>query len=143
VLDELMCAISAKISVNHGWANNLRGRVLMSGVGRTNEMQAVGCGDQCAWEADIANLAMWDNHFTTDLASLPGWVADVKALMARDFWRPWELKRGRCLPPGYFWLRFGAGNDGLIAPAAGLNATVHLQARRGTLGEARGRAVAR
>jgi L-gulonolactone oxidase len=127
LLDELMCAVSAQVSITHGWANNLRGRVVQSGVGRTNEMQAVGCGRQCAWEADIANLAMWDTHFTADASALPGWVTDVKAIMAKDFWRPWELRRGRCLPPGYIWLRFGAGNDGLIAPAAGLNATVHLQ----------------
>ena len=100
----------------------------MSGVGNTNEMQSVSCGDQCAWEADEANLAMWDTHFTTDLADLPAWMDDVKAIVDKDFWRPGDPRFGRCMPPGYFWLRFGSGNGDLINPNAGFgNGTAHLQ----------------
>lgn len=115
-----MCLASKEVSISHGWASNLRGRPLKTGVGATNEMQSVSCGDQCAWEAEIANLAMWDTHFTTELSKLPDWIADVKKLMAEDF-------AGRCLPPGYFWLRFGDGNGDLLSPASGLNGTVNLQ----------------
>ncbi|GBF95589.1 FAD FMN-containing dehydrogenase [Raphidocelis subcapitata] len=120
VLEEAMCIASKEVSISHGWASNLRGRPLKNGVGPTNEMQSVSCGDQCAWEAEIANLAMWDTHFTTELWKLPDWIADVKKLMAEDF-------TGRCLPPGYFWLRFGDGNGDLLSPASGLNGTVNLQ----------------
>ncbi len=130
LLEEVMCGISKEVSLDHGWASNLRGRVLMSGVGATNAMQSVGCGDRCAWDAGISNLAMWDTHFTTELSALPQWMADVKAILEKDFWvgaKGGLLRRQKCLPPGYFWLRFGSGNNDLISPAAGLNGTVHLQ----------------
>lgn len=50
--------------------------------------------------------------------------------MDRDFWLPGEARRGRCLPPGYFWLRFGGGSGAgdWISPGAGLrNGTAALQ----------------
>lgn len=127
LLDEVMCMVSQEASISHGWASNRQGRVLRSGVGPTNEMQSVSCGDQCAWEADEANLAMWDTHFTTDIANLPAWMEDVKQLLKKDFWRANEAPGGRCLPPGYFWLRFGSGSNDYINPTAGLGGTVNLQ----------------
>jgi len=127
LLEEVMCGIAKEVSIDHGWASNLRGRVLLSGVGPTNEMQSVSCGDKCAWDEGISNLAMWDTHFTTELANLPTWMEDVKAIMEKDFWGKRMIKRGKCLPPGYFWLRFGSGNDDMLGPSTGLNGTVNLQ----------------
>jgi hypothetical protein len=127
LLDEVMCMVSKEVSISHGWASTTQGRVLHTGVGPTNAMQSVSCGDQCAWEADEANLAMWDTHFTTDIANLGPWMDDVRALLDKDFWKPSEERRGRCLPPGYFWLRFGSGSGDYINPTSGLNGTVNLQ----------------
>jgi hypothetical protein len=119
--------VSKEVSISHGWASSTAGRVLRSGVGGTNYLQSVSCGDQCAWEADEANLAMWDTHFTTDIRNLAPWMEDVRAVMEKDFWKPGQAHRGKCLPPGYFWLRFGSGSDDYINPTAGLNGTVNLQ----------------
>lgn len=116
----------------------------MTGAAPSNEMQSVGCGAHCAWDDDAAGLAMWDTHFTADAGALPGWVADVKRIIAADFWGEsgdgsgsgggdgsvgGKARPTRCLPPGYVWLRFGGGNDDFLSPDAGLhaNGSVHLQ----------------
>lgn len=74
---------SKEVSLSHGWASSLQGRALLAGVGPTNEMQSVSCGDKCAWSEGIANLAMWDTHFTADIADLPAWIEDVKKVGPR------------------------------------------------------------
>jgi hypothetical protein len=128
-LEEALCYVAKESSISHGWAASATsGRVALGGVGPTNEMQSVSCGDECAWQEDVANLAMWDTHFLVGIDQLPQWMDDVKAVLDKDFWRPKEPRRGRCLPPGYFWLRFGGGTDDYLSPATGApNGTVALQ----------------
>lgn len=112
-------------SVDHAWAVSPSGKPLYNAVGETNRMQAVGCGKQCAWEGG-AGITFDDLHFTIELEQLPDWIADVKRVMEYDYWNR-EGRKGKLMPPGYFWLRFGDGNNDLISPNSGLKAPAHVQ----------------
>jgi len=57
-------------SLDHAWATSPDNKPLWNATGYANDMVAVGCGKQCAWESH-SGLTMDDLHFTIELATLP------------------------------------------------------------------------
>jgi len=42
------------------------------------------------------------------------WVQDIKNIFVHDLWAT-EFDKGRCLGPGYIWLRFGHGGPDYLS----------------------------
>lgn len=112
-------------SIDRILAVNHFGRSVQRGVGDTNKMQAISCGNKCLWHLG-SKIAMDDVHFSIELEALREWIEDVKRIMEADLWHH-GLKRLRVMPPGYFWLRFGEGSADYLSHTAGLKAPVHVQ----------------
>jgi hypothetical protein len=72
-------------------------------------------------------------EFAFDKARLPEFIADIKALIARDLRGiPGFYAHTRCIPPGYFVLRFGRAPDSLLAHGAGVQQPVYVQVCAGS-----------
>jgi hypothetical protein len=73
-------------------------------------------GAPCIWQADASNLAIDDVHFVIERARFAAWLADVKKIVRDDLTSASAAgQRGLCLPPGYFWFRFGRTTDDLLS----------------------------
>ncbi len=116
-----------EISVNHAMANTRGGRRMYEGVGDTNDMQAVSCGDECLWNLGT-KIAMDDIHMSIELSQLGSWIDDVKQLVNSDLHGAGKIgSKRRMLPPGYFWFRFGRGSNDMLGHTSGLAAPVQVQ----------------
>ena len=60
-----------------------------------------------AWNGPAYNGTAEDVHFAIEWGRFREWVADVKAVFEKDLWGGERLDAGRCMGPGYMWLRFG------------------------------------
>lgn len=81
-----------------------------------------------------------DVEFAFEKANLSSWIADIKALIAKDLeGLPGLAKGKRCLLPGYYVMRFGKQGDTLTGFSTGLEEPVYVQVRwEGVEGSERG-----
>lgn len=70
-------------------------------------LQSVDCGDDCAWTSPYGNNTIQDLEFTIKMEDVPHWISDVKKIIDRDL-QPTLLDAKRCLPPGFFVLRYAS-----------------------------------
>ncbi|KAF6261964.1 hypothetical protein COO60DRAFT_701031 [Scenedesmus sp. NREL 46B-D3] len=84
----------------------------------------------------VGHIGVKDIHFSIDQSKLGEWIADVKEVIDKDLHHSGagfldELlhkNKRECLPPGYFWLRFGNPTDDYVAlNSAPYKQPVHVQ----------------
>lgn len=106
------------------------------GTFRTNFAVVTGdCSPKCMYNVHHMGTFTEDTEFTIKFSQLDDWVHDVKTVVrtelaeieARLSKRYGEGKVKRCMPPGYFWLRFGQGNSNLLSTSTGSEDVVHVQ----------------
>ena len=73
-------------------------------------------GAPCIWQPNASNLAIEDVHFVIERALFAAWLADVKKIVSQDLTSASAVgQQGLCLPPGYFWFRFGRTTDDYLS----------------------------
>ncbi|KAG0623938.1 hypothetical protein M758_3G212900 [Ceratodon purpureus] len=106
------------------------------GMLRTNYAMVSGdCSPKCLYNVHHMGTFTEDTEFTIKFSELEEWVQDVKTVVktelaeveARLSKRYGEGKVKRCMPPGYFWLRFGQGNSNLLSTSTGSENVVYVQ----------------
>lgn len=98
-------------------------------------MVADDCTPKCFFHVHHMGMFIEDTEFTIKMSQLDEWIEDVKRIVkaelveaeARLSKRYGNGKVRRCMPPGYFWFRFGQGNKNLLSTAAGSEDVVHVQ----------------
>ncbi|KAF8060339.1 GULLO1 [Scenedesmus sp. PABB004] len=123
---EFLCPLQTEASLSASWAS-VNGTGVANVTGPTNDMMASECDEHCNWnDNEVFFGTAQDVEFTAEFDQLGDWIADVKKIftteLKEDGKAPW-----RCMGPGYLWIRFGAGFDGLTATNAGLQRPVFLQ----------------
>jgi L-gulonolactone oxidase len=109
------------------------GTVIDHGTLRTNYAVVSGdCSPKCLYNVHHMGTFTEDAEFTIKFSQLEEWVEDVKTVVkteleARLGRRYGEGEVKRCMAPGYFWLRFGAGNSNLLSTSAGVEDVVYVQ----------------
>lgn len=122
-----MCPTVAANSVGKTWANMPDGSPVLNAIGKTNNMVASECDDECAWNSKVYNGTAEDVEFTTEYEFLGEWIDSLKAIVQKDLWEDDPEKDGTCLGPGYMWIRFGHGGDGYTETTYGMKRPVYLQ----------------
>lgn len=110
----MLCPTVASYSVGKGWASNPDGSDVLYTVGKTNNMMAGECWDDCAWNGEAYNGTAEDVHMSIEWTQFHDWVQDIKNIFTHDLWAT-EFDKGRCLGPGYVWLRFGHGGPDYLS----------------------------
>jgi hypothetical protein len=114
----LMCDVIVPMSsTGKLWAKGLggRGEGATVAIAPANNLMVGGCADKpCPWDAAGANFMIDEAHSAIELQQLAAWIEDVRALVEQD------LKRGgkapeACMPPGFFWLRFGNASQDTVS----------------------------
>lgn len=98
-------------------------------------MVADDCAPKCSFHVHHMGMFTEDTEFTIKMSQLDEWIEDVKRVVkeevaeaeARLSKRYGNGKVRWCMPPGYFWLRFGQANKNLLSTAAGSEDVVHVQ----------------
>jgi L-gulonolactone oxidase len=112
------------------------GTLIEHGTVPTNyAMVGEDCSPHCLFQVHHTGTFIEDTEFTIKLSQLEDWVRDVKRIVraeldeieARLSKRYGVGKVKRCLPPGYFWLRFGQGNQNLLSTSTGSEDVVYVQ----------------
>jgi hypothetical protein len=123
---QVSCPTVAYNSVVKTWASSADGSPVLDVVGRTNRMQVCECGQDCPWNSPVYNGTAEDVELTMEYEHLPRWLDDMRAVIHRDLKEDGE-QPGRCMGPGYIWLRFGRGTDDNIATMTGMKRPVFVQ----------------
>lgn len=110
----MLCPTVAGYSVGKGWASNPDGKDVLYTVGKTNAMMSGECWDDCAWNGEAYNGTAEDVHLSIEFTQFRDWVTDIKNIFEHDLWAT-EWDKGRCLGPGYVWLRFGHGGPDYLS----------------------------
>ncbi|KAG6554031.1 hypothetical protein Mapa_004951 [Marchantia paleacea] len=90
------------------------------------------CSPYCLWELKYHASTVEDNELHIGLNQLEDWVDEVRGIIkAEEQERQEQLDRrygkgkvSLCLPPGFFWVRFGRGSQNLLATTAGFEEPV-------------------
>ena len=98
-------------------------------------MLSAECSPKCLFEPRFMGNFVEDVEFTIKMSQLEDWVKDVKLIVkselaeiqARLDERFGKGKVKRCMPPGYFWLRFGPPSESLLSTSAGTENVVFVQ----------------
>lgn len=93
------------------------------------------CSPQCLFHVHHMGMFIEDTEFTIKISQFEDWVADAKEVVKSELakiesqltQRQNKSVITRCMPPGYFWLRFGKGNQNLLSTAAGTEDVVYVQ----------------
>lgn len=120
------CPTVAYNSVVKTWASSADGSPVLDVVGRTNRMQVCECGQDCPWNSPVYNGTAEDVELTMEYEHLPSWLDDMRAVIARDL-KEDGAQAGRCMGPGYIWLRFGRGTEDNLATMSGMKRPVFVQ----------------
>ncbi|WIA43108.1 hypothetical protein OEZ86_009627 [Tetradesmus obliquus] len=132
LLNSAMCQIAVPLSsLDIFWAvSKITKKGVNHGLAETNSILSSAChggpDGSCSFTT-VGHIGVGDIHFTIDQSDLRNWIADVKEVINKDlqnagtsFFNALLGKNKRdCLPPGYFWLRFGNPTDDHV----GLNAS--------------------
>lgn len=102
----MMCPTVAANSVAKTWASDSQGKDVLYAVGKTNDLAAAECWDDCAWNGPTYNGTAEDVHLSIEWDNFRSWVDDIQNIFKYDLWET-KFDQGRCLGPGYIWLRFG------------------------------------
>jgi hypothetical protein len=128
--NNMVCSLLVPPSATRLWSSDLKAKQPVTvGLGHTNDMLSVGCdlltGNSCEFAS--ADLGAEDIHFTLDKSQLKDWISDVKSIVQKDLLASSATNSSSssrpCLPPGYFWLRFGKPTQDFI----GLNSAPYKQ----------------
>jgi L-gulonolactone oxidase len=102
-----------------------------------NAMISAECSPKCFYQVKHMGTITEDIEFTIKVSQLDDWVRDVKKIVTAELAEPQaclERQYGkqtknlkRCLPPGYFWLRFGRGNQNLLSTNTGTEDVAYVQ----------------
>lgn len=136
LLNSAMCQIAVPLSsLDIFWAvSKITKKGVIHGLAETNSILSSAChggpDGSCSFTT-VGHIGVGDIHFTIDQSDLRNWIADVKEVINKDlqnagtsFFNALLGKNKRdCLPPGYFWLRFGNPTDDYV----GLNAAPYKQ----------------
>uniref|UniRef100_A0A383WPT6 D-arabinono-1,4-lactone oxidase C-terminal domain-containing protein n=1 Tax=Tetradesmus obliquus TaxID=3088 RepID=A0A383WPT6_TETOB len=131
-----MCQIAVPLSsLDIFWAvSKITKKGVTHGLAETSSILSSAChggpDGSCSFTT-VGHIGVGDIHFTIDQSDLRNWIADVKEVINKDlqnagtsFFNALLGKDKRdCLPPGYFWLRFGNPTDDYV----GLNAAPYKQ----------------
>lgn len=112
--ESVLCPTVASYSVGKGWASNPDGSDVLYTVGKTNNMLSGECWDDCAWNGEAYNGTAEDVHLSIEWTQFREWTQDIKNIFTHDLWAT-EFDKGRCLGPGYIWLRFGHGGPDYLS----------------------------
>jgi hypothetical protein len=104
--ESVLCPTVAANSVAKTWASDGKGEDVLFAVGKTNDLAATECWDDCAWNGPTYNGTAEDVHLSIEWEDFQDWTTDIKNMFKYDLWET-EFDKGRCLGPGYIWLRFG------------------------------------
>lgn len=126
VQESVLCPTVASYSVGKTWASNPDGSDVLYAVGKTNNMAAGECWDDCAWNGEAYNGTAEDVHMSIEWDRFQEWVDDVKNIFNYDLWAS-EADKGRCLGPGYIWLRFGHGGPDYLSMHYDMKRPVYIQ----------------
>ena len=72
------------------------------------------CLQRSAWNGEAYNGTAEDVHMSIEFTQFHDWVQDIKNIFVHDLWAT-EFDKGRCLGPGYVWLRFGHGGPDYLS----------------------------
>jgi hypothetical protein len=124
LMDQFACAAALTSSIGQPWAADPKTlKPMYWGTGLTNNLQSVDCGQDCAWTSPGFNHTVQDIEMTLEKSQLGGWVADIRRILQKDL-----LDSGkRCLPPGFFVMRFGRTSSDYLATAHGMKEPVYIQ----------------
>lgn len=126
-LRTFMKSIIGNYTVGVTWASfKNRTQVTASTVGRTNQMVAADCGNNCLWDGDGLEGTGQDVEFTIEHDRLAEWVQDVKSIFNKDLLENGK-QNDRVMGPGYLWIRFGKGSKDYLATNSGLKRPVYVQ----------------
>ncbi|KAG0606949.1 hypothetical protein M758_9G181600 [Ceratodon purpureus] len=98
-------------------------------------MISADCAPKCLFDVHHMGVFFEDTEFTIKLSQFEDWANDVKKVVKTELTeantrlanRYGEGKVKRCMSPGYFWIRFGQGNQNLLSTTTGLDDFVHVQ----------------
>ena len=98
-------------------------------------MLSAECSPKCLFQPRFVGNFAEDVEFTIKMSQLEDWVKDVKLIVkselaeiqARLDERYGKGKVTRCMPPGYFWLRFGPPSENLLSTSTGTENVVFVQ----------------
>lgn len=99
---------------------------------RTNyAMVSDDCSPHCFFHVPHMGAFIEDTEFTIKFSQLEAWVSDAKRVVKSEL-AEIEIRLGnkaitRCMPPGYFWIRFGKGNQNLLSTATGNEDLAYVQ----------------
>jgi hypothetical protein len=118
----LMCDVIVPMSsTGKLWAKRLggRGEGATVAVAPANNLMVGGCADKpCPWDAAGANFMIDEAHSAIELEQLAAWIEDVRALVDQDLKRQGKAPDA-CMPPGFFWLRFGNASQDTVSWTGG------------------------
>ncbi|PTQ26372.1 hypothetical protein MARPO_2307s0001, partial [Marchantia polymorpha] len=90
------------------------------------------CSPHCIWEVKSGGYSVEDNELHIRLSRLEEFLDDVRSIIKAEEQEKQEYLDRRygkgkvsvCLPPGFFWIRFGKGTQNLLATTAGFEEPV-------------------
>lgn len=106
------------------------------GTFRTNYAVVSGdCSPKYLYNVHHMGTFTEDTESTIKFSQLDDWVADVMTVVETELAeveahlskRHGDGRVRRCMPPGYFWLRFGQGNSKLLSTTAGSEDVVYVR----------------
>jgi hypothetical protein len=128
--NNIMCGTLARLaSTDKLWARSLTGQQAGArvAIGPANNFMAGGCaGKPCPWDTTGANFRIDEVHHAIEFADLGRWMVDIRSILAKDM-RMDGQANSVCMPPGFFWLRFGSPNNDTVGFMGGLKQPVHIQ----------------
>lgn len=124
--EAILCPTVANNAVGKTWASNPDGSDVLYAVGKTNNLVASECWDDCAWNGPTYDGTAEDVHMSIEWDEFDSWITDIKNLFEYDLWVT-EYDKGKCLGPGYIWLRFGHGTPDYISMHYDMKRPVYIQ----------------
>ncbi|KAG0600762.1 hypothetical protein M758_11G058800 [Ceratodon purpureus] len=131
-----VCALSEMIYDGAPMFQDTDGTPIEHGTIPTNHaMVSEDCSPTCFFNVHHMGVFAEDTEFAIKVSKLEDWVRDVKTIIraeldeveARLGARYGAGKVKRCMPPGYFWLRFGKPNQNLLSTGTGSEDVVFVQ----------------
>ncbi|WIA41247.1 hypothetical protein OEZ86_004858 [Tetradesmus obliquus] len=126
IAESVLCPTVAANSVAKTWASDGKGEDVLFAVGKTNELASTECWDDCAWNGPAYNGTAEDVHLSIEWDDFQDWTTDLKNMFKYDLWET-EYDKGRCLGPGYIWLRFGHGGPDYLSMHYDMKRPVYVQ----------------
>lgn len=103
------------------------GTLIEHGTIPTNSaMVSEDCSPTCFFHTHHMGTITEDTEFTIKLTQLEDWVQDVKRIVPSitEFNNKGLIT---CMPPGYFWIRFGNSNNNLLSTSTGSEPVAYVQ----------------